>query len=552
MQSPRRPTHSVSGATAMPKPSAPQLTPITFLQTFAAQSLRAAKRLGCRQCEDDLDYVEHIGLTAGSCFEEACRRQLGLEGPIDPDQYADLILSIKNQIGGNFSRASSDPGVVRVVNSRCPFGDMVKQAPELCRMTASVFGGIAARNFGYAKVELRRRIATGDDGCEVCVYTNREVAHDQPGDEYDNDNGRIVSKAAATQLRERVEEKIHQVWCMSGRDADVAGAGSPKIVAESAAMRRALEAVEIVAPTTATVLITGETGVGKEIVARAVHALSPRNARNLVAVNAGAIAENLVESVLFGHEKGAFTGAYDVHHGLFERADRGTLFLDEIDCLPVSAQVKLLRALQEGEFERVGGRQTLRADVRIIAATNCNIEQLVEAGDFRRDLYYRLNVVPICIPPLRERRDDLNALVHHLLRQIADQYGTNRKVLGEHAWRQVNGYEWPGNIRELENVLERALLFARGPVIESLHLPEGNVANVTAPGKEASLRTLTKQAAADAEIALIRAALARTRGNVTAVAKDMGITPRAVHQKLRKHAIDPRQFRPSQAGNVAV
>ena len=166
--------------------------------------------------------------------------------------------------------------------------------------------------------------------------------------------------------------------------------------------------------------------------------------------------------------------------------------------------------------------------------------------------YYRLNVVPICIPPLRERRDDLNALVHQLLRQIADQYGTNRKVLGEHAWRQVNGYEWPGNIRELENVLERALLFARGPVIESLHLPEGNVANVTAPGKEASLRTLTKQAAADAEIALIRAALARTRGNVTAVAKDMGITPRAVHQKLRKHAIDPRQFRPSQAGNVAV
>lgn len=534
----------------MQKPPAPQLTPIAFLQTFAAQSLRAAKRLGCHQCEDDLDHVEHIGLTAGACFEETCRRQLGLEGPIDAEQYTDLILSIKNQIGGDFSRASSDQGVVRVVNSRCPFGDVVKQAPELCRMTASVFGGIAARNFGYAKVELRRRIATGDDGCEVCVYIDRKDARDQPGDEYENDNGRIVSQAAAIQLRERVEERIHRVWCMSARDTDAAGAGNLKIVAESAAMRRALEAVEIVAPTTATVLITGETGVGKEIVAKAVHALSPRNAHDLVAVNAGAIAENLVESVLFGHEKGAFTGAHDVHHGLFERADRGTLFLDEIDCLPVSAQAKLLRALQEGEFERVGGRQTLRADVRIIAATNCDIERLVDAGDFRRDLYYRLNVVPICIPPIRERRDDLNALVHHLLRQIAHQYGGSRKVLGERAWQQVNGYRWPGNIRELENVLERAFLFARGPVIESLHLPKAKLTSA-APGEEASLRTLTKQAAADMEKALIRAALARLRGNVTAVARDMGISPRAVHQKLRKHAIDPRQFRPPQGGSAA-
>jgi hypothetical protein len=219
----------------MPKPPAPQLTPITFLQTFAAQSLRAAKRLGCAQCEDDLSHVEHIGLTAGTCFEEAVRRQLGLEGPIDVDQYADLILTIKNQIGGNFSRASSEPGVVRVVNSRCPFGDMVQQAPELCRMTASVFGGIAARNFGYAKVEMRRRIATGDGACEVCIHIDREAARDQPGDEYHNDNGRIVSQAAATELRERVEEKIHQVWCLSGRDANAPGAGGPKIVAASAA-----------------------------------------------------------------------------------------------------------------------------------------------------------------------------------------------------------------------------------------------------------------------------------------------------------------------------
>jgi Nif-specific regulatory protein/two-component system response regulator AtoC len=347
----------------------------------------------------------------------------------------------------------------------------------------------------------------------------------------------------------RVEEKIHQVWCVDGRESGTGIASGPKVVAESAAMRRALEAVEIVAPTTATVLITGETGVGKEIVARAVHALSPRSGREFVAVNAGAISENLVESMLFGHEKGAFTGAYDVHHGLFERAEHGTLFLDEIDCLPFPAQAKLLRVLQEGEFERVGGRQTLRADVRIIAATNRDIEGLVAAGDFRRDLYYRLNVVPIGIPPIRERREDLNALVHHLLRQIADKYGRSRKVLGERAWRQVNGYAWPGNVRELENVLERSYLFAAGPVIESLQLNRDDAAADAADmdASTASLREQTRQAALDTEKALIRSALERLGGNVSAVARDIGISPRAVHQKLRKHAIDPGEFRHGRA-----
>jgi Nif-specific regulatory protein/two-component system response regulator AtoC len=527
------------------KRSAFQLSPIGFLQTFAAESLRAAKRLGCAHCEDDLGYVEHIGLTAGPCFEAACRQQMGLTGPIDLDQYADIILRIKNQIGGNFSRTSSEPGVVRVVNNRCPFGEVVREAPELCRMTSSVFGGIAARNFGYAKVELRRRIATGDGVCEVCIYTNREGSRDVPGDEYHNEDGKLLSHVTSAELRVRVEEQIQKVWCVGDKDTDARGIRGPKIIAESTAMRRALEAVEIVAPTTATVLITGETGVGKEIVARAVHALSPRCGSEFVAVNAGAISENLVESALFGHEKGAFTGAYDVHHGLFERAERGTLFLDEIDCLPVSAQAKLLRVLQEGEFERVGGHQTLKADVRIIAASNRDIRERVDAGEFRRDLYYRLNVVPICIPPIRERREDLNALVHHLLREIADRYRQSRKVLGERAWRQVNCYSWPGNVRELENVLERSFLFSRGPIIESVRLnaEEETDDNAGRTSGELSLREMTKRAAADAEKELIRAALERLSGNVSAVARHMGISPRAVHQKLRKHAIDPREYR---------
>ncbi len=283
---------------------------------------------------------------------------------IDLDQYADIILQIKNQIGGNFSRASSDPGMIRVVNSRCPFGDVVREAPELCRMTSSVFGGIAARNFGYAKVDLRRRIAAGDSHCEVCIHTDAANSTDLEGDEYRYEKGVLVSQPASGAYCVHAPNEVEQSWCATDIDQPAESPGQPRIVAESAAMRQAIEIAELVAPTLATVLISGETGVGKEVIARLIHGLSDRSNQEFVAVNCGAIPHELVESSLFGHEKGAFTGAYDVHHGYFERAERGTLFLDEIDSLPVSTQAKLLRVLQENEFERVGGRHTMHADVR--------------------------------------------------------------------------------------------------------------------------------------------------------------------------------------------
>jgi len=524
----------------MPKKPVPSLSPVGFLQTFVAQSLRTAGQMGCSECEPGIGYVESIGLTAGPCFERICRDQLDLQGEIDLDQYADIILSIKNQIGGNFARASSEPGVVRVVNTQCPFGDVVQQAPELCRMTSSVFGGIAARNFGYAKVDLRQRIAVGDGCCEVCIHTDVDAASDQPGDEYRYEKGMLVSRPAYTGATLQVDANRQEHWCTLAGD-ESAPPDRPRVVAESASMREALESVELVAPTPATVLISGETGVGKEVVARSLHALSGRSGK-FVAVNCGAIPGELVESALFGHEKGAFTGAYDVHHGLFERAERGTLFLDEIDSLPLSAQSKLLRVVQEGEFDRVGGRQTMRADVRIVAASNRRIEDAVAAGEFRSDLYYRLNVVPIFIPPLRERREDINALAQHILRRISTQYGARRKVLGERAWVQAMTYPWPGNVRELENVLERGYLFAKGPVIETLAIGNASSAGASGPS-EMSLKDLTRQAAMAAEAELIRAALKDLHGNVSAVARQMGITPRAVHQKIRKHAINTSEFR---------
>ena len=534
----------------MPKPTVPSLDPISFLQTFVTQSLRTAGQMGCAECESSVGYVESIGLTAGPCFERICREQLNLQGPINLDQYADIILSIKNQIGGNFSRASSDPGMIRVVNSRCPFGHKVREAPELCRMTSSVFGGIAARNFGYAKIDLCRRIAVGDTHCEVCIHIDPVKSADQEGDEYHYQQGLLVSRSAGGARCVKSTTNEGQAWCVTRGNKPVDDTGLPKIIAESSAMLRVIEAVELVAPTSATILISGETGVGKEVVARLVHALSDRHDQEFIAVNCGAIPQDLVENALFGHEKGAFTSAYNVHHGFFERAEGGTLFLDEIDCLPISAQAKLLRVLQENEFERIGGHHTMHANVRILAASNRRIEACVSANEFRRDLYYRLNVVPILIPPLRERRDDLNALTQNYLRCLSSRYGGTRKILGERAWHQMMSYPWPGNVRELENVLERSFLFSRGPVIESLSL-DGENSEMGRRGESASvvkLKDLTKQAAMRTEEQLIRMALENLRGNVSAVARQMGISPRAVHQKLKKHGIDPQQFRRSGGG----
>lgn len=523
-----------------------ELTPLSFLQSFIVQCIKIGGRLNSEPWDGTSAnaYIEQLGLSASRCFEEVSKKQLGYEGKICADQYADLIVNLKNQIGGKFSRASSAPGVVSVVNKRCPFGDVVKEAPELCRMTASVLGAIAARNFGYAKVFLDKRIALCEDMCEVFIYTNQKVAKGQPGDEYRSKGNRIISKNASAAVISRVEERIKQVWCLGDGRKHNTKKYKPKIIAESQSMRAALEAVEIVAPTSAIVMITGETGVGKGVIASAVHAMSNRWSRQFVVVNCGAIPENLVESALFGHEKGAFTGAYNVHQGFFERAEKGTLFLDEINSLPVPAQARLLRVLHDGQFERVGGKQTMHSDVRIIAASNQPLEKLVRSGELREDLYYRLNVVPIHIPPLRERKEDLTALVNYLLKKHSAKYKVPEKVLGEEAWRSILLYDWPGNLRELENILERAFLFSPSSVIEAIDTPLTS----SQKGKDQhkthfTFRELKKKAAMEVEVRFIEDALVRNHGNVSAVARDMGISPRAVHMKLKTYGLDAMPYR---------
>ena len=242
-----------------------------------------------------------------------------------------------------------------------------------------------------------------------------------------------------------------------------------EIISTSKSFKKVLRNVEQVAVTDATVLILGETGTGKELIARALHTTSLRKERPLVKVNCAALPENLIESELFGHEKGAFTGAFSRKQGRFELADRGTIFLDEIGDLPLDLQAKLLRVLQEGEFERVGGTQTIKIDVRVIAATNRNLEESTRSGAFREDLFYRLNVFPITLPPLRERPEDIPLLVNHFIKKYEGKLGKKISQVPQKVMKTLQAYHFPGNVREVENIIERAIILARD---ETLQLDE--------------------------------------------------------------------------------
>jgi DNA-binding NtrC family response regulator len=322
----------------------------------------------------------------------------------------------------------------------------------------------------------------------------------------------------------------------------------PPLVGQSAAMRQVFEMISRVADSPSTVLITGESGTGKELVARELHHGSSRRDKSLIKVNCAAIPKDLVESELFGYEKGAFTGAVGSKPGRFELADGGTLFLDEIGEVPLEMQVKLLRALQESEFERVGGIKTLRVDVRLIAATNRDLKALIADGRFREDLYYRLNVVPISLPALRERREDIPPLVSHFVEKYNRRLGKKVERVEEEAMQLLLSYSWPGNIRELENLMERSVLFADGPVILAASLPDslrekgaaptpvaalGPLGAIAAPSG-ASMKEIVRLAQAELERELIARALEETGGNVTRAAKKLQISRKSLQVKMKE------------------
>jgi transcriptional regulator with GAF, ATPase, and Fis domain len=298
--------------------------------------------------------------------------------------------------------------------------------------------------------------------------------------------------------------------------------------------------VQQVAPVETTVLLTGETGTGKELIARALHQGSPRRDRPLVKVNCGAIPQGVVESELFGHEKGAFTGALQRRIGRFEVADKGTLFMDEVGELPLDTQVKLLRVLQEHEFERVGSHHTQRVDVRLVAATNRDLEQEVAGQRFRADLFYRLNVFPIRVPPLRERPSDIPLLVRHLLGQFQRKLAKPLKGVTVESMARLERYAWPGNIRELQNVLERACVLSPGPVVEileELH-PLGGGDAVVPAGPVARHDTIVTLE--ESERMHIRQALAAAAGRIhgpDGAAALLGINPSTLRSRMKKLGI---------------
>jgi len=366
-------------------------------------------------------------------------------------------------------------------------------------------------------------IMTGTSLGVLYLDTNEPDVH------FDSDHLQLASAIAAI-TAVAIENARHIEWLESENKRLIADAGiEHNMVGESPRMRQVYQFIAKVAPTDSSVLITGESGTGKELVARAIHQNSKRSGKPFIAVNCAALTETILESELFGHEKGAFTGALTQHKGRLEIADEGTLFLDEIGELSAPLQVKLLRVLQEREFERVGGTRTIKVDIRLLAATNRNLEDLITQGLFRQDLFYRLNVLQLEMPPLRQRQEDIPLLAKY----FAVKYGEkcNRKIEGIslEAQKRLLSYDWPGNVRELENALERAVVLGTTELILLEDLPEAILETET---RTMPAPTKYHEAVAETKKQLILQAMDQTKGNYTDAAKLLGLHPNYLHRLI--------------------
>jgi transcriptional regulator with GAF, ATPase, and Fis domain len=350
-------------------------------------------------------------------------------------------------------------------------------------------------------------------------FSRSEVARVQPGDAH-------TDPADSRRLRDRFQRDNLFLRQENGLDAS-----SGEIIGRSAAIKKVLSQVEQVAGTGSTVLLLGETGTGKELLARAIHGRSPRHPRPMVTLNCAALPATLIESELFGREKGAYTGALTGQAGRFEQADGSTLFLDEISEMPLEMQAKLLRVLQEGRFERLGGPRTIQVDVRLITATNRDLARAMTEGKFRNDLYYRLNVFPIRLPPLRERREDIPLLVWAFVKELAPAMGKTIEAVPPASLEALRRYDWPGNVRELRNVIERALIVCPGPVLHA------EPPQAVSPANEEAARAQTLE---DVERRHIRSVLERTGWRVSGrhgAAEVLGLKPTTLESRMAKLGI---------------
>jgi DNA-binding NtrC family response regulator len=390
--------------------------------------------------------------------------------------------------------------------------------------------------------ELMEQLAASPQEFKVIVVTaNQEItnvvelmkmgAYDYITKPVDRSRLRAVLQNAARQHDTEIQLEVTR---RKLRDTGIFGS----LVGSSRKMQEVFRLVEMVAPSTASVLITGESGTGKELVARTIHQHSPRKDKPFVAINCAAIPESLIESEIFGHEKGAFTGALERRVGCFELAEGGTLLLDEIGEMPIGTQAKLLRVLEDRKLRRLGSKVETSVDVRVIAATNKTPEEAVAKGELRNDLYYRLNVFSIHMPPLREHKEDLPDLVRTLMAEINAKHGRSVSMISEAVMNIFNSFAWPGNVRELRNVLERAIIVCEGSVIETRHLPPG-FGQVTPkpPVVEANaVRLGVGTTVGEAERLLIMKTLESTNNNKTRAAEILGISLKTLHNKLKEYS----------------
>lgn len=371
----------------------------------------------------------------------------------------------------------------------------------------------------------------------------------EPGENFDRDLRMLTIIASviaqAVSLRQLAQERISALREENDRlQEQIRNHFKPdNMVGRSSAMQSVYNHIEHVANSKTTILIRGESGVGKELVAHALHKDSPRHAKAFVKVNCAALPESIVESELFGHEKGAFTGAIAMRKGRFELADGGTLFLDEIGDLTPGTQVKLLRVLQEREFERVGAQTTLRCDVRVIAATSRDLEQLMEEGKFRADLYYRLNVFPIYVPPLRERKSDMLLLADYFVEKFSQENEKKIQRISTAAIDLMMSYHWPGNVRELQNCIERAVLLCQGDAIQAHHLPPTLQAADPANPTEKPVGGTLENAVSALEHEMIVAALKETAGNMAAAARQLGVSERIMGLRVKRYGVEIDRFK---------
>jgi Nif-specific regulatory protein len=348
--------------------------------------------------------------------------------------------------------------------------------------------------------------------------------------------------AQAVRLRQSAQEERQRLLEENSRlQEELKARFRPaNIVGNYRAMREVYNLIAQVSASDTTVIIRGENGTGKELIAHAIHYNSPRANSPFIKVNCAALPENVIESELFGHEKGAFTGAHMMRKGRFERAHGGSIFLDEIGDLTPATQIKLLRVLQEKEIERVGGMHTIKTDVRIVTATNRDLEKLIEQGEFRQDLYYRLNVFPIHVPPLRERKSDILLLADFFVEKYSRAHHKNIRRISTPAIDMMMAYHWPGNVRELENCIERAVLMSNDDVIHGHHLPPSlQTAEASGTTQKNSL-TVTLESV---EREIIQDALKSARGNMAKAARALGLTERQMGLRVQKYGINKRRFR---------